>query len=254
MQRLLLLFILALTAPAAAADTPLVAVASNMSHVMQAIATDYSQSRGIQVKLTFGSSGNFSRQIQQGAPFDIFLSAAGKYVEILADKQLLAQQPQPYARGGIGFFIPETSHLNKVNNLTELFLELEFGNYRRIAIANPDYAPYGVAARQALQNGGLWAIEKKKLLVAGNAAQVTQYVLSGGVDAGIIPESFVGLPEIAENGRFIPIPENWHEPITQYLALLRNAGENGRDFYHYLMSEPARGQLRDSGYAVEIED
>ena len=188
------------------AQTPLVAVASNMTHVMTDIAARYRSISGKNVKLTFGSSGNFTRQIRQGAPYKIFLSAAGKYVDILSNNGLLQQPPVAYARGQIGLFIPKDSHLYKAADLAAVFNSLYYGDYRRIAIANPEHAPYGVASIQALQSGGLWAVEKDRLLVAENAAQVMQYTLSGGVDVGIIPASFASLPVITEHGRFIPLP------------------------------------------------
>lgn len=254
MKRILPLFLLVLVSIAARAETPLVAVASNMTHVMQDIADNYRAGKGRRIKLTFGSSGNFTRQIQQGAPYDIFLSAAAKYADILADGDLLARPPQPYALGRIGFFIPEGSPLYQVAGLEELFERLEFGEFRRIAIANPEHAPYGVAAEQALHNGGLWVIGDRQLLIAENAAQVAQYVLSGGADTGIIPASFAHLPMITENGRYLPIPAAWHRPITQYLVLLKRAGRNSRDFYRYLNGKEAEDVLRKSGYTIIDSD
>ncbi len=250
MARILLLLILSLAVPTVSAETPLVAIASNMTHVMQEIADQYRKDSHEQIKLTFGSSGNFARQIQQGAPYDIFLSAAGKYVDILAERDLLSEAPRAYARGRIGFFIPRESRLGKLNGLKEIVNHLYYGDFQRIAYANPDYAPYGVAARQALQNGGVWAMEKKKTLIAENAAQVAQYVLSGSVDAGVIPESFARLPGIRDNGRFIAIPESWHEPITQYLVLIKGSGKNSRDFFEYLTSEQALEIVRQYGYST----
>lgn len=253
-MRFLFLFILSIITFTATAETPLVAVASNMTHVMKEITGKYRETNGKKVRLTFGSSGNFTRQIQQGAPYDIFLSAAENYVNILEEKQLLAEKPRAYVRGRIGFFIPKKSALITATNLAELFNHMYYGDYRRIAIANPEHAPYGIAAQQVLQHGGLWSIPKSKLMIAENAAQVVQYVLSGGVDAGIIPESFAGLPMIRNNGRFLPVPENLHEPITQYLALLNNSDQAGREFFAYLTGKEARSILLKSGYSpVETE-
>lgn len=253
MRKILILIILAVHAAAPWA-APVVAVASNMTHVMTDIAAKYRQETGKTVKLTFGSSGNFTRQIQQGAPYTVFVSAAGKYVDILQDNGLLQKPPVIYARGQIGLFIPKTSPLYKDADLHAVFNDLYYDNYRRIAIANPDHAPYGVAAEQALQSGGLWAIEKKKLLIAEDAAQVVQYVLTGGVDLGIIPASFAHLPLVNENGRFISIPADWHKPIQQYLALIKGAGADSDDFYDYLLGNQAKTLLRNSGYTFTEKD
>lgn len=235
------------------AQTPLVAVASNMTHVMTDIAARYRNITGKNVNLTFGSSGNFTRQIRQGAPYNIFLSAAGKYVSMLSTRGLLQQSPVAYARGQIGIFIPKDSKLYTAADLAAVFNALDYGDYRRIAIANPVHAPYGVAAVQALQSGGLWALEKDRLLVADNAAQVVQYTLSGGVDAGIIPASFAGLPVVTRHGRFLPIPADWHQPIQQYLALIHGAGKESVDFYKFLLGDEARAMLVQSGYVVTVQ-
>lgn len=247
-----LLFVLLHVAVLQAA--PAVAVASNMTHVMADITARYHGVSGKNVKLTYGSSGNFTRQIEQGAPYTVFVSAAGKYVDILADKGLLLEPAVPYARGQIGLFIPNNSPLYKAADLHAVFNSLYYGEYRRIAIANPEHAPYGLAAEQALQSGGLWAIDKKRLLVAADAAQVAQYVLSGGVDVGIIPASFAHLPIVTTNGRFIPIPADWHAPIQQYLALIRGAGDDSRDFYRFLLGREARSILEQSGYTFPDQD
>lgn len=250
-----IVFLLMVFFPAAALwAAPAVAVASNMTHVMTAIVAKYHSVSGKNVKITYGSSGNFTRQIEQGAPYTVFVSAAGKYVDILAGKDLLQKPAVAYARGQIGLFIPKNSQLYKAADLHAVFNALYYGEYRRIAIANPDHAPYGMAAEQALQSGGLWAIEKKRLLLATDAAQVAQYVLSGGVDVGIIPASFAHLPIVTDNGRFIPIPADWHAPIQQYLALVRGAGENSRDFYRFLLGKEARSILEQSGYTFPDQD
>ncbi|MEX2525422.1 MAG: molybdate ABC transporter substrate-binding protein [Gammaproteobacteria bacterium] len=250
MKRFLLLFILSVPAAPAWAETPLVAVASNMTHALKDIVEQYRKAEGKNVKLTFGSSGNFTRQIQQGAPYDVFLSAAESYVAILAEKKLLAGEPRAYVHGRIGFFIPDNSSLRETTNLAELFNRMHYGDYRRIAIANPEHAPYGIAAEQALQNGGVWSISKSKLMIAENAAQVAQYVLSGGVDAGIIPESFTRLPMIRKNGRFLAIPETLHQPITHYLAVLKGSGQAGKDFVTYLYGKNAMSILLKYGYSM----
>jgi molybdate transport system substrate-binding protein len=248
--RIILFLVISIYSTVTLAQTPLVAVASNMTHVMTDIADKYRSITGKNVKLTFGSSGNFTRQIRQGAPYNIFLSAAGKYVNILAKYGILQQAPVAYARGQIGLFIPRDSRLYTAGDLTSVFNALDYGDYQRIAIANPEHAPYGVAAVQSLQSGGLWAVEKERLLIAENAAQVVQYTLSGGVDLGIIPASFAKLPVIMEHGRFLPIPPDWHQPIQQYLALIRDAGKDSQDFYQFLLGDEVRALLTKSGYVV----
>lgn len=250
MPRYLLFFLALLYSAAPAAQTPVVAVASNMTHVMTDLAARYRQLSGHNVKLTFGSSGNFTRQIRQGAPYTVFLSADGKYVDNLYQLGLLEAAPVAYARGQIGLFLPRNSRLYSDASLAAVFNDLYFSDYRRLALANPVYAPYGVAAMQALQSGGLWALEKKQLLIAENAAQVVQYTLSGGVDAGIIPASFARLPMLQGRGRYLPLPADWHQPIQQYLALIHGADSDSRRFYDFLLGREAGTILVKAGYVV----
>ena len=206
------------------------------------------------ISLVFGSSGNFARQILQGAPFELFLSANKKYVDLLINNGTMPSDYRQFALGRIGYFIPHGSLLSADNSLEEINKSLVNGKYRRLAIANPEYAPYGVAARQALQTAGLWAIENDKILLGENIAQAVQFTLSGSVDIGIIPLSYAVLPGTRDKGKFFLIPENWHEPIIEYLVLLQGAGSEGKAFYQYLLSGKAAPILKKFGYVTSNTD
>lgn len=248
---ILILVFLCTCKPAKAEDIPLVAVAANMMHVMTDVREQYIKERGSgDINLVFGSSGNFARQIVQGAPFEMFLSANRKYVNFLIHNGVEPTDYREFALGRIGYFIPNGSALSGDNSLEKISKSLVNGNFRRIAIANPEYAPYGVAAKQALQTSGLWVIEKEKLLLGENIAQAVQFTLSGSVDIGIIPFSYAVLPEIREKGRFFLIPENWHEPIIEYLVLLQKPGTTSKAFYQYLLSGKATPILKKYGYVT----
>lgn len=235
-----------------AEDIPLFAVASNMMQVITEIRDQYIlEHHDNDINLVFGSSGNFARQILQGAPFELFLSANKKYVDILEHGNGRVSAFREFAIGRIGYFIPEGSSLAGIKNLEGISKSLINGAYRRIAIANPEFAPYGVAARQALQTAGLWAVDNEKLLLGENIAQAVQFTLSGGVDLGIIPLSYALLPEVKNKGDFFLIPGDWHEPIIEYLVLLRGAGEQSRTFYQYLLSVKTKLILEKYGYATD---
>jgi len=240
-------------APARAEDAPHFAVASNMMQVMTEILKQYKHDSGTgDINLVFGSSGNFMRQILQGAPFELFLSANKKYVDVLLRDGKHVAASREFALGHIGYFIPSGSLLSGKKNLEEINKALSNGEYRRIAFANPEFAPYGVAARQVLQTAGLWAIENEKLLLGENIAQAMQFTLAGGVDIGIVPQSFAVLPQIRDKGNFFLIPEDWHEPIIEYLVLLQDAGPQSRAFYQYLLSGKPKPILKKYGYATDI--
>jgi molybdate transport system substrate-binding protein len=234
-----------------AAESPLVAAASNMSHVLTEIADAYHAETHRTVRLSFGSSGNFTRQILQGAPYSLFISADRKYLDILRQEGLQITTNSIFAYGRIGIFIPATSPLAAKTDLQDIMHALYNGSYRRLAIANPDYAPYGTAAMQSLQSAGLWVIEKGKLLIGESAAQTMQITLTGGVDLGIIPASYAKLPGIMEQGKFFLIPETWHKPVIQYLVLLDEADQPSRQFYNYLLTDATKQILHKYGYVTE---
>jgi molybdate transport system substrate-binding protein len=234
-----------------AADSLKIAVASNMSHAMTDIASAFRQDTDIKTKLTFGSSGNFARQIIQGAPFRLFLSADSKYVDLLTENGLNLLADIEYARGRIGLFIPNGSLMSDSNDLGSAMKMLFHGKYKRLTIANPEHAPYGLAAQQALQSAGMWVVDKHRLLLAENAAQATQFVLSGNVDAGIIPASFAQLPELKDKGRFFLIPEQWHQPLQQHLVLLDGANSIEKQFFEYMQNAKAQNIIQEYGYTIK---
>lgn len=247
----ILLLVLALYSPCSmAARSILVAAASNMSTTLAEITDQFEKKSGIKVKLSFGSSGNFARQILQGAPYQIFLSADKNYLDKLTDSGYMPVRSQEFTRGRIGFFIPAGSKLSAKTNLQDIINAIEFDNYDRLVYANPKFAPYGSAAVQALQSAGVWVIDKKKLLMGENAAQALQFSLSGGVDIAIIPASYAVLPKVNDKGRFILIPEQWHKPIQQYLALLSGKNPSAVQFYEYLLSPEPQYILAKYGYTT----
>ncbi len=226
------------------------AVASNMSHAITDIARYFQQETAIRPKLTFGSSGNFTQQIIQGAPFKIFLSADEKYVNALVRNGISLLADIEYARGRIGVFVPNGSQLSESKDLKSVTKKLFHGKYNRLVIANPEHAPYGLAAQQALQSAGLWIVEKQRLLLAENAAQTTQIAISGNVDVGIIPASHAHLPQIKAKGKFFLIPEQWHSPLQQHLVLLDGANSSETNFFAYLQNEKAQLIIKNYGYTL----
>lgn len=236
------------------AAPPRVAVASNFTDTLTEIAARFRADSGQRVKLSFGSSGNFAHQIMQGAPYDIFISADRHYIEKLG-KRITPRTPiREFAQGTLCVFVPDGSQLAGAADAEALFQALSFGQYRRIAIANPEYAPYGVAARQAMQSGGLWVLERDRVLVGENVAQAAQYTLSGGVDAGFVPCSFSVLKAFRAAGRFITLPDAAYAPIRQYAVLLHPDSADGRRFFEYLFGDDARAIVRKYGYRVPPAD
>ena len=239
-----------LSFPARTAEAPVIAVAANMTYAMTELIEQFQAQTGGRIRVSYGSSGNFTRQLLQGAPYELFLSADKKYAEQLKRKTDIIETDCVYVLGRIAFFTPNDSSLSQNTELSAIIHALQFGQYRRMVIANPEHAPYGIAARQALQQAGIWAVQRKRLLLADNAAQAAQFSIAGGIDAGIIPYSLAAVPALAGQGRFFLVPESWHKPIEQHLLLMRRAGETAKGFYQYLLSEKSEIILEKYAYSI----
>jgi molybdate transport system substrate-binding protein len=250
MRPLLLLLCSLLVPVAPAAEGPPIAVAANLTKPMDRIVARYRDETGIGIRVSYGSSGNFVRQIREHAPFQLFVSASAGYVEQLRGDGLTEGDAVTLAFGRIVAFIPGDSTLAGVADLGALMNALKNGQFRRIAMANPEFAPFGVAAQQALEHAGVWAIEKDRIVLGENVAQAVQFTLAGGVDAGFIPLSFALEPEIAARGRFLPIPGDWHRPLEQRMTLIKGAGEEARSFFDYLRQPAAQATVESYGYTL----
>lgn len=254
MKRALALFILGCTlaAPCAgsAADVPAVAAAADLAFALPEIATAFKRDTGREVKLSFGSSGNFARQVAEGAPFELFLSADERYVEQLREQGRTDGGGALYAVGRIVLFVPKGSPVSADPELRDLAQALVDGRLKKLAIANPEHAPYGRAAREALESAGLWARVKDRLVLGENASQAAQFATTGGAQAGIIPLSLALAPSVAGRGSHALLPESMHRPLRQRMVLIKGAGETARAFHDYLQQPAARAVLARNGFTL----
>jgi molybdate transport system substrate-binding protein len=237
---------------AARADVPAVAAAADLRFALGELAERFRQETGKAVKLAFGSSGTFTHQIEQGAPFELFLSADEGFVFRLADAGLTADRGVLYAIGRVVVFAPHDSALLVDGELQGLRAALASGAVRRFAIANPEHAPYGRAARAVLQHAGLWQDLENRLVLGENASQAMQFAAAGSSQGGIVPLSLSKAPEVAALGRFALIPAEWHraEPLRQRMVLTRRAGDTARAFHAYLQTPAAREVLVRYGFVL----
>lgn len=250
---LLALTLAAATAPTHAREIPLVAAASDLQFALEEIATLYASETGDVPRLTFGSSGNFVRQIEQGAPFELFLSADEEFVFRLADGAFTRDRGNLYAIGRIVLFVPRGSTLTAGGGLASLEAALDAGAITRFAIANPEHAPYGRAAQQALRGAGLWERIQPHLVLGENVSQAAQFAASGNSQGGIIAYSLALAPRVRERGTFELISADVHEPLRQRMVLTRHATPAAQRFYDYLRSEPVRAILRRYGFTLPGE-
>lgn len=246
------LFALGLPAPRALgqAGAPIVAAASDLQFALPDVARAFTERTGEELRLVFGSTGNFARQIRAGAPFELFLAADESYVLALADQGLTLDRGSLYALGRIVLVAPPTSILKPDPALDNLERLLAQGRITRFAIANPDHAPYGARAREALIARGLWQAVQPALVLGENVSQAAQFALSGNAEGGIIALSLAMAPDMRERARQALIPAEWHSPLRQRMALLRGAGQVARDFHDFMHSPPARQILSRHGFSL----
>lgn len=223
-----------------------VAAASDLKFTLDELAVLYRQQSGHTVQVTVGSSGQFAQQIRQGLPVDLYLSADESYVFQLADAGLTQGRGVVYAAGRLALIVPKASPVALEPGFAALRAAIP--GMRAFAIANPEHAPYGRAARQALEHAGLWPEVRGKLVLGENVAQATQYVSSGAAQAGLTALSLALAPQVARLTRSLGVPPDWHEPMRQRMVLLRRASADAARFYAFLQGGVARAVLQRHGF------
>lgn len=248
-----LLLAAALTAAPARAAPPAVAAASDLQFALAEIAAAFTRDAGQDVKLAFGSSGNFRTQIAQGAPFELFLSADEAYVDALAAEGRTVDRGVRYATGRIVLFVPAGGPLKLDPTLADVKAAAADGRITRFAIANPGHAPYGRAAREALQRAGAWDALAARLVLGENVSQAAQFALSGSAQGGIFAYSLALSPAVAGKGAYVLLPASSHAPLHQRMVLVKGAGATARAFYAYLQQPAARAVFRKYGFLLPDE-
>jgi molybdate transport system substrate-binding protein len=245
---LVLILVVALNPVMLLADRVRVAAASDLIHALEELGEDFRSQSGHTLRTSFGASGNLTRQILQGAPFDIFFSANEAYVLTLVKQGLTADGGSIYGLGHLAFFVPGNSALTLAPDLSSIGRALESGSLGRLAIPNPDHAPYGIAAREALQRAGLWSAVQSRLVLGENAAQAARFTVSGNVDAGFIPHAIAVAPNFRGRGRFVLVADHLYEPLRQRMVLIRGACAAAGEFFTFMQSPLARQTLARYGF------
>jgi len=225
-----------------------VAAASDLKFALADVVDRFQRETGHAVQLNLGSSGNFMRQIRQGLPVDLFLSADEGFVFQLADARLTRDRGLLYATGRLALVAPRGSTLPLDAELRGL--RAHWAGISKFAIANPEHAPYGRAAQQALEKLGLWTLVQPKLVLGDNIAQASQFVATGAAQAGLTALSLALAPELAALTRHVPLPEQLHAPLRQRMVLLKSASPAAQAFYDYLQGPAARAVLQRYGFVV----
>jgi molybdate transport system substrate-binding protein len=226
-----------------------VAAASDLQSALPAIVAQFEKDTGQKVTLTFGSSGNFYAQIQNGAPFDVFLSADIDYPQRLeASGHAERGSLYHYAIGRLVLWTRNDSGIDIRQGLTVL----TDARVRRIAIANPEHAPYGRAAVAALRHEQLYERVREKFVVGENISQTAQFVQSGSADVGLVALSLALSPTLKSSGTYVEIQESWYPPIEQAAVVVSSSRLKAlaRQFVDYLRTPNSVRILRDHGFTV----
>jgi molybdate transport system substrate-binding protein len=229
---------------------PSIAAAANLNFALTEIADRFARDRGVRVDVVFGASGTLTRQIQDGAPFELFLAADEEFPNQLSAAGLTRDAGAVYAVGRLVVFAPTGSPLTVDERLDGLARLIKAGKVGRFAIANPDVAPYGQAAEAVLRKRGLWDAIRPQLVLGDTIAQAAQFATTGNAVGGLVAYSLVLGPGFADRGQYAVIPEADHPPLRQRMVLLKRAGATAADFYSYLQSDSARAIFRKHGYGV----
>jgi molybdate transport system substrate-binding protein len=233
-----------------AQEKPIVAAAADLKFALEDVADRFAAESGVRVTLVFGSSGHLTRQVIEGAPFELFLSADESYVERLAQAGLTRDHGTFYALGYLVVFAPHGSALRVDERLEGVREWLETSSSGRFAIANPEHAPYGRAAQAALRALGLWDRIEPRLVLGENVAQAAQFATTGGAAGGIIAYSLALAPPMKGLGTYARLSASLHPPLRQRMVLLKRAGDDAVRFYEYLQTPEARDVLRRYGFAM----
>ena len=244
-------FVLAVILAAAPmrAQSLTVAAASDLQSAIPAIASRFEKDTGRQVRLTFGSSGNFFTQIQNGAPFDVFLSADIDYPQRLeASGDAERGSVYEYGTGRLVLWTRNDSRIDVRRGLAVLGDE----RVRRIAIANPEHAPYGRAAVAALGHQRLYERVRKKFVLGENISQAAQFAQTGGADVGMLALSLALSPTLKSSGTYVEIPESWYPLIEQAAIVLASSRQKplARQFIDYLKTPESVRTLQSYGFAA----
>lgn len=219
-----------------------VAAASDLTNAFSEIGKEFEKTHNVKVTFSFGASGMLTKQIENGAPMDVFAAANVEFVNQLERQGLtIAGTRSIYARGAITLWTRKDSSL-KVTKITDL----TDASIKRIAIANPDYAPYGMAARDALQSAGIWDQVKPKLVYGENIRQTLQFAQSGNVDVAIMALSL----SRESDGNWTRIDDSLHKPLDQAMAVIKATKNEvvAREFCSFVTGAEGRAILQKYGF------
>jgi molybdate transport system substrate-binding protein len=234
--------------PAESEEKLIVSAASDLIPAFRELGTNFEQASGIKITFNFSSTGILARQIENGAPADLFAAANIGFIDGLEKKGLIiADTKALYARGRITLWIAPTNkaEISKLEDLARPEVE-------KISIANPEHAPYGTAAREAFQSLGIWSTVQPKCVFGDNVRQALQYAEAGEVNAAVVALSL----SMQTKGNWILIPQELHQPLDQALAIIKGSKreKEARQFALFINGPQGRPIMRKYGFILPGEE
>jgi molybdate transport system substrate-binding protein len=243
-RRLIILVLVAACSNKPSGRTVRIAAAADLARAFEEVGKTFQKKTGIAPQFQFGSSGLLAKQIEQGAPFYLFAAANRGYVDqVIKAGRCDDKSARSYARGQIVVWCPSSVAAPvKLEDLAD-------PKYKKIAIANPEHAPYGKAAQQALDKAGIWSQVQSKMVIAENVQATMQYARTGNVDCSIVALS---LAVVSDGGSFLKIDEAMHEPLDQAMVVCGNGSEAdaAHRFEDFLSSPDGREIMTRYGFSL----
>lgn len=225
-----------------------IAVAANMKDAFSEIAAAFRSTGKPEMRVVYGSSGNFTAQIMNGAPFNLFIAADEHFPFELYKNGKTVNEGSVYAIGKLVLIAKTSSGITLSDSKAEITKAIAKAN--KIAIAKPDLAPYGKAAVEYLKAEDLWDLAKDKLVYGDNIGVSTTYVVSGAADLGFTALSLAKSPEVVKETQFIVADSKLYQPIAQRMVLIKGAPQEAQDLYQFMQGPQAKSILRKYGFTT----
>jgi len=248
-MRFKLLIIMLIITTQTIAGTINIAVAANVSYAIDKLKKEFNKLYpDIKVQVTLGSTGKLTAQIKNGAPYQLFMAANMRYPQALYDEGIAVTRPLIYAQGSLAYLS------NKKQDFSKKMKLLQDKNIKKIAVANPKTAPYGIAAYEAIKNSGIYDSVKNKFIYAESISQTVSYTITAA-DLGLVAKSSLFSPKMTKFKKginWIDVDTKLYTPIDQGIVLLKNGEKSceAASFYTFMLSKKAKEILNEFGYTL----
>ena len=233
--------------------SPLIASAASLRFALEDIREHYEKTTGRHVRTLYGATRTLATQISNGAPFELFLSADEASIKKLKAGGYARDAGQTVVIGRLALATPSISPLRFDHGLDDILPALTNGQIRNFAIANPETAPYGTAAVDALRKAGIWEALQPVLVIGENAGQAAQFVASGAAEAGLIPNALCQTDSVEGKIRSVLVDNTWHRPLHQVVVALQLASDSALQFMHFLHGPDARTIFARHGFSLPAQ-